>query len=179
MSGVRKYKRLVVPGRFQPPHQGHLATISQALELADEVIIVIGSAQDSFSIKNPLTAGERFMLLEKLLRSRFGADYCRRVKIVPVQDIAMNKVWVQYLRMLLPEFDGVVSGNQLVLMLFEDMGLAAIRPEMHRREECSGTRIRERILRGEDWLSCIPEEIVDDLKRIGFEERLRRLTIDG
>ena len=174
------YRRLVVPGRFQPPHEGHLHTIRHALSLAEEVIIVIGSAQDSFSLKNPLTAGERYMLLEKLLRSRFGEEYCERIKIVPVADIAMNKVWVQYLKMLLPPFDGVVSGNQLVLMLFEDMGLAAIRPPLFNRAECSGTVIREKILKSDpSWVDCVPEEIRKDLEEMGFEERLRRLMIDG
>jgi nicotinamide-nucleotide adenylyltransferase len=176
---MAEYKRLVVPGRFQPPHEGHIHTIKHALGLAEEVIVVIGSAQDSFSAKNPLSAGERYVLLDKLLRSRLGEDYCKRVHIVPVPDIAMNKVWVQYLKMLLPPFDGVVSGNQLVLMLFEDMGLAAIRPPLINREECSGTRIREHIMRGESWEHCVPEEIRDDLKRMGFEERLRRLQEDG
>ena len=176
---AERYTRLVVPGRFQPPHEGHIATIQQALDLADEVIIIIGSAQDSFSMKNPLTAGERMLLLDKLLKARMGENYCKRVKLVPVPDIAMNKVWVQYLRMLLPPFDGVVSGNQLVLMLFEDMGLAAIRPRLKNREKCSGTRIRERILKGEEWRECVPPEIVEDLERMGFAERIRRLQIDG
>jgi nicotinamide-nucleotide adenylyltransferase len=175
----RKYRRLVLPGRFQPPHYGHLHTIKQALDLADEVIIVIGSAQDSFSLKNPLTAGERFYLLDKLLKAHLGEGYCKRVKIVPVADIAMNKVWVQYLRMLLPPFDGVISGNQLVLMLFEDMGLVAIKPELINRDVCSGTKIREKIMRGESWENCVPEEIREDLRRMGFNERIRRLLIDG
>jgi len=177
--GGRRFRRLVVPGRFQPPHEGHVKTIQYALRLADEVIVVIGSAQDSYSLRNPLTAGERYELLDKLLRARLGGDYCRSVRIVPVPDIAMNKVWVQYLRMMLPGFDGVVSGNQLVLMLFEDMGLAAIRPELYNRGECSGTRIREKIARGEEWRVCVPKEIIADLERLGFEERIRRLLIDG
>jgi nicotinamide-nucleotide adenylyltransferase len=174
-----QYRRLVVPGRFQPPHEGHVNTIRYALSLADEVIVIIGSAQDSFSIKNPLTAGERYELLDKLLKNRLGRDYCERVRLVPVPDIAMNKVWVQYLKMLLPPFDGVVSGNQLVLMLFEDMDLVAIKPPLIEREECSGTRIREHILRGEEWEKCVPPEIRDDLRSLGFEHRLRRLLEDG
>ena len=173
------YERLVVPGRFQPPHEGHIHTIKHALSLAREVIVVIGSAQDSFSMKNPLTAGERMFLLDKLLKKRLGVDYCRRIKLVPVQDILMNKVWVHYLRMLLPPFEGVVSGNPLVIMLFEDAGLAAIKPPLLNRAECSGTVIRRKILRGEEWKECVPPEILEDLERLGFAARLRRLTEDG
>jgi nicotinamide-nucleotide adenylyltransferase len=172
----KKYLRLVVPGRFQPPHLGHLETIKYALSLAEEVIVVIGSAQDSFSFENPLTAGERFLLLDKLFKEYFGEDYCKRIKLVPVMDINSNKMWVQYLKMLLPPFEGVVSGNPLVQMLFEDMGLVAIKPPMFRREVCSGTEIRKRILREDErWSECVPKEIIDDLKRMGFIERLIRL----
>jgi len=171
------YKRLVVPGRFQPPHFGHLETIKYSLSLAKEVIVVIGSAQDSFSLKNPLTAGERIVLLDKLLKKYIGEDYCKRIRIIPIMDINSNKIWVQYLRMLLPSFDGVVSGNELVLLLFEDMGLAAIKPPMFKREICSGTEIRRRIISGEkDWTDCIPKDIVEDLKKMGFVKRLKRLA---
>ena len=174
------YERLVVPGRFQPPHEGHVETVRFALKHAREVIVVIGSAQDSHSIRNPLTAGERMALLDKLFKMRFGEDYCRRIKIVPVMDINMNKVWVQYLRLLLPRFDGVVSGNPLVRMLFEDMGLAVLAQPLKNREECCGTVIREKVLRGdESWRSCVPKEILDDLLEMGFVERLRRLVEEG
>ena len=175
-----KYRRLLFPGRFQPPHMGHVAAIRYALELAEELVIVIGSAQDSFSFKNPLTAGERLYLLNKVLVNELGPDYCRRVYVVPVMDIEMNKVWVQYLRMLLGDFDGVVSGNPLVLRLFSDMGLAAIRQPMFNREECSGTKIRQLVLSGSDsWKSCIPPYLLPELKRFDFEERIRQLASEG
>ncbi|MGC9210460.1 MAG: nicotinamide-nucleotide adenylyltransferase [Acidilobus sp.] len=175
-----RYRRLVFPGRFQPPHQGHLSAIKFALDIADELIVVVGSAQDSYSLKNPLTAGERIGLLRKILEREVGPDYCRRVYVVPVMDIEMNKVWVQYLRMLLGDFDGVVSGNPLVLQLFKDMGLAAIRQPMFNREECSGTRIRELVLKGSDkWKECVPDYIIPDLERLGFEERIRQLASEG
>ncbi len=177
---VRRFKRLVVPGRFQPPHEGHVETVRYALEHADEVLVIIGSAQDSHSIRNPLTAGERWFLLDKLFRVRFGEEYCKRIKIIPVMDINMNKVWVQYLRLLLPEFDGVVSGNPLVKMLFEDMGLTVLSQPLRNRRECCGTVIRERILRGdESWKNCVPPEIIDDIVELGFVERLRRLAEEG
>ncbi len=171
------YGRLIIPGRFQPPHYGHIETIKYALSLANEVIVIIGSAQDSFSLENPLTAGERIVLLEKILEKHIGTDYCKRVKIIPIMDINSNKMWVQYLKMLLPPFDGVVSGNELVLLLFEDMGLIAIKPPMFRRKICSGTEIRKRIIEGkENWTECVPKDIIDDLRKIGFVERLRRLS---
>ena len=171
-----KYNRLLVIGRFQPPHLGHVNLVEYALSLAQEVIVVIGSAQDSFSLKNPLTAGERFYLLDKIFRERFGNDYYRRVKIVPVMDINMNKVWVRYLEMLLPPFEGVVSRNPLVKELFLDAGYTVVEQPMFEREKCEGTKIRERVLSGEDWTLCIPEEIKKDLEKLGFTQRLINLS---
>ncbi|MCE4612486.1 MAG: nicotinamide-nucleotide adenylyltransferase [Desulfurococcales archaeon] len=177
---VKRFSRLVVPGRFQPLHEGHLRTIDYTLELSHKAIIVIGSAQESFTLSNPLTAGERFELLETALEERYGDAWPRRISIVPVLDIQMNKVWVQYLRQLLPRFDGVVSGNQLVLALFEDMGLEAIEPPLYRREYCSGTVIRRLVLEGDDkWRECVPPSVIRKLEEYGFEERLRRLYPEG
>lgn len=174
---AERYNRLVLPGRFQPPHLGHVSTIKYALEISRNIIIVVGSAQESYTVKNPLTAGERIFLLEKLLSREIGDDWCRRVSIAPVMDINMNKVWVQYLIQLLPPFEGVVSGNGLVLALFRDMGLAAIKPPMYRRQECSGSVIRGKILKGDrTWVKCVPEYILGDLDRLDFEGRLKSVS---
>lgn len=173
---MARHGRLVVPGRFQPPHLGHARLVEHALSLADEVILVIGSAQESHTLENPLTAGERFHLLRVLLDEEVDS-WRGRVYIVPVMDIQMNAVWVQYLRMLLPPFEGVVSGNPLVRVLFEEMGYASYKPPMYRREACSGRRIRELILQGRsEWRSCLTRGLLGELERLGFEERLRRLA---
>lgn len=178
MGSERKYRRLVVPGRFQPLHMGHLSMLDQAAGMAEEVVVVIGSAQESFTLRNPLTAGERMEMVDAALKWRYGANYRNRFLVVPVPDIVMNKVWVQYLRMLLPPFEGVVSGNELVLALFEDMGLVALRPTLFNRGECSGTKIREKVLkRDESWKNCVPPPVVEYLESVGFEERLRRLAV--
>ncbi len=170
------YHRIVVPGRFQPPHLGHLNLIRQALERAREVIIAVGSAQESFTPTNPLTAGERIEALTLMLREELGKDYFRVFNISPVPDIAMNKVWVQYLRMMLPRFDSVITGNELVAILFEDMGYPVLRPKMYMRGECSGTLIRKLAVSGGDWKKCIHPVVAEFLESIGFVERLRRLT---
>jgi len=172
---VGKYRRGVMPGRFQPIHYGHVHVIEWALEKVEKLIIVIGSAQDSFSFKNPLTAGERYEIIENVVESR---GWRKNVDIVPVMDINSNKQWVKYLEMLLPSFDVAISGNPLVQMLFEDSGYRVLVPPMYRREECSGTEIRRRILEGAEWRRCVPPEAVSLLEKFGFEKRLKRL-VDG
>lgn len=174
---MRRLQAVVVPGRYQPLHQGHLHAFRYALEVADRAYIVVGSAQESFTLKNPLTAGERIVMLEAALDREFGSGWMKRIRIYPVMDINMNKVWVTYLKQLLPPFQGVVSGNELVLALFEDQGLEAIRPPLYKRGECSGTLIRRRILEGDpEWRSCVPPVVARYLDSIGFTHRLVRLS---
>ena len=59
---------IVFIGRFQPYHLGHQAVLRQAISLAKKkVIVLIGSAYASRSIKNPFTLSERTaMILQDL-----------------------------------------------------------------------------------------------------------------
>ncbi|MCE4617196.1 MAG: nicotinamide-nucleotide adenylyltransferase [Desulfurococcales archaeon] len=172
----KKYKRGVMPGRFQPLHHGHLHVVEWALQRVEKILLVIGSAQDSFSFKNPLTAGERYEILERVIEKR---GWKQRIDIVPVMDINSNKQWVKYLEMLLPRFDVGISGNPLVQLLFLDSGYDVLEPPMYRREECSGTIIRRRIVEGKEWRNCVPEETIELLEQFGFPERLKRLAGGG
>ena len=57
--------RGILIGRMQPVHKGHMQVINKILEEVDEIIIGIGSAQLSYELKNPFTAGERVIMLKK------------------------------------------------------------------------------------------------------------------
>jgi bifunctional NMN adenylyltransferase/nudix hydrolase len=49
----RQYDYLVFIGRFQPFHNGHKTVVDKALELSDNVIIVLGSYNQPRSFRNP------------------------------------------------------------------------------------------------------------------------------
>ena len=116
-------------------------------------------------------------MLKILLEEEVGGDWRSRIDIIPVMDIQMNAVWVHYLKMLLPRFEGVVSGNPLVRILFEEAGFKAYKPPMYERKMCSGRRIRSAVLRGDPaWHGCIPASVLEALRSIGFEERVKRLS---
>jgi len=55
----KEYDLIVYIGRFQPFHNGHKATIERASELADNVLVLIGSANGPRTIRNPWTYQER------------------------------------------------------------------------------------------------------------------------
>ena len=111
-----KKVRGILIGRMQPVHNGHMQIIDKILEEVDEIIIGIGSAQLSHSIKNPFTAGERIGMVSQALAER-GVDPTRYY-IIPMQDINFNALWVSHVKMLTPAFTKVYSGNHLVKQLF-------------------------------------------------------------
>lgn len=59
----KKYDTLVFIGRFQPVHNAHIEIIRRATKLAKQVVIVIGSANQPRTYKNPFTWRERSLML--------------------------------------------------------------------------------------------------------------------
>ena len=56
---TKQYDYLVFIGRFQPFHNGHASVITKALELANKVIVLAGSANRPRYWYNPFTFDER------------------------------------------------------------------------------------------------------------------------
>ncbi|MHA2255858.1 MAG: adenylyltransferase/cytidyltransferase family protein [Candidatus Heimdallarchaeaceae archaeon] len=57
--------RALYLGRFNPPHKGHIHAIEYILNQPDidEIIILIGSGEKAYSLKNPFTGGERLEMV--------------------------------------------------------------------------------------------------------------------
>ncbi|CAN7293167.1 bifunctional nicotinamide-nucleotide adenylyltransferase/Nudix hydroxylase [Acidovorax sp. LjRoot118] len=88
------YDTALYIGRFEPVHQGHMALLQHALDSARQVIVVMGSAWQARSPKNPFTAGER----EQMLREALPEADRARVQVLPVRDYYNEAVWVQAVR---------------------------------------------------------------------------------
>lgn len=91
----RQYDYLVFIGRFQPFHVGHKEVLDKALELADKVIVLVGSSNQPRTIKNPFTFAERKdMIRESYMRSPLSEDDeefpANRIVIEPLRDNKYN-----------------------------------------------------------------------------------------
>lgn len=170
-----KESRGLLVGRMQPIHNGHLQVIKKTLEEVDEIIIGIGSAQLSHSTKDPFTAGERVMMLTKAL-SENNID-SSNYYIIPLVDILMNAVWVSHVKMLTPPFEKVFSGNPLVQQLFTEEGYDVAIPPLFNRNELSGTEVRKRMIKNEDWKSLVPNSIVEIIDKINGIQRIKHLSL--
>jgi bifunctional NMN adenylyltransferase/nudix hydrolase len=83
-------------GRFQVLHHGQLALIRQALTLAPRCVVVLGSAHQARSPRNPFTWRER---AEMILLALPEADR-ERVEFAPVRDFYQGQRWAQAVRVM-------------------------------------------------------------------------------
>ncbi len=83
---MKQFDLLVFIGRFQPLHNVHIEIIYNALEIAHNTLILVGSANLARNIKNPFTYLERKeMLLSSL------PDNLDTYHISPLQDYLYNE----------------------------------------------------------------------------------------
>jgi len=166
--------RALYIGRFQPFHYGHLEVIRKILNENDELIIAIGSAQESHTKQNPFTAGERFEIIRSnLVAERFDLA---KIYIVPVEDIKRNSLWVAHVKSLVPKFDKVYSNEPLVKILFNEAGVKVIKTPLFSRADYSSTNVRNTILSCGNWEKLVPRPTYEYIESINGVERLKRIN---
>jgi nicotinamide-nucleotide adenylyltransferase len=158
-------------GRFQPFHSGHQQLVESIATEIDELVIGIGSADASHTVRNPFTAGERMVMISNVL-----ADIDVQTYVVPLEDIERNAVWVSHVESMCPPFDVVYSNNPLVIRLFDEADYEVRDSQMIDRGRLRGTRIREQIIDGEQWKDRVPQAVVDAIAEIDGVERLRTIA---
>ena len=88
----KKFDFLIFIGRFQPFHSGHLKVIEKAMEQSEKVIMLIGSAHQPRSIRNPWLFQER----DEMIRHCLTTDESKRLITAPLMDVTYNdELWVK------------------------------------------------------------------------------------
>jgi len=164
--------RVLFPGRFQPFHLGHLSVVKWALERFDELVLIVGSAQESHTLYNPFTAGERVEMIYNELEEE---SLYNKVFLFPLMESISNKNWIHDIELVSPKFDAVITGNPLVITSIRDK-YEVIVPKQFNREKYNSTLIRSMILKGEDWKDLVPYPVYEFIKRIHGEERMVDLS---
>lgn len=88
------YDTAILIGRFQPVHSGHLALLREARARARRAIVIVGSAHQARTPKNPFTWQER----EAMLRGALPAQDAARLTVLPVRDYYDEPVWARAVR---------------------------------------------------------------------------------
>lgn len=137
-------------GRFQPFHLGHLSAVKQALEQIDFLTIGIGSSQYSGTDENPFTADQRQKMIELALDEAGIPRERYEIRFIP--DIHDSPNWPAHVKKIVPEFDTLFLSNRgLVDQLFAQYAPEVKRVQLKHEVHISGTQIREKMKRGEDW----------------------------
>ncbi|UCE91342.1 MAG: nicotinamide-nucleotide adenylyltransferase [Methanobacteriota archaeon] len=161
--------RGLIVGRFQPFHKGHLKAIQEALSQSDDIVVVIGSAEESHTADNPLTASERY----QTIISSLSEEEVTRTHVVPIRDIHRYSVWVNHIESYVPPFDVVFSNSPITRSLFSQVGYEVRGTKAYNPKQYNGSEIRKRIVEGGKWRHLVPQPVARMIDELGLQERLR------
>jgi nicotinamide-nucleotide adenylyltransferase len=162
-------------GRFQPFHLGHLELVRQILNENNEIIILIGSSQANYTIKNPFTAGERvWMIRNSLIEAKIDMS---KVFLVNVTDDENNVKWFSNIRSVSPPFKVIYTGNNFVKTLLKRETVIIKEPKLFEKNLLKGTVIRKLILEDNaKWQELVSEAVRKIFSEIDAVERIRTIS---
>lgn len=112
---TKQYKEAVLIGRFQPFHNGHLRNVKQAADLAEKVHILIGSAYQPRTIKNPFTHTERMKMIMSILEDE-GLDH-NKFKFSYIRDYGYNdNLWIREVQQAVKGSDKSLNDSDVVIL---------------------------------------------------------------
>ncbi|MBW2997321.1 nicotinamide-nucleotide adenylyltransferase [Candidatus Woesearchaeota archaeon] len=163
---------ILILGRFQPLHKGHLKVIEDAYKEDKDIVIAIGSAQVTDRKENPFSAEERKLMLEKTLEANNI-----KAKIILVPDIACDDTYVGHVEEFVGDKpDKIITENEWTIDLFKKAGYDVhITP---RYFDISATDIRDKISKDEPWEDLVPTETLKVLKEINCVDRIKKISQD-
>lgn len=98
---MNNYDVIVYIGRFQPPHLAHIETIKQALKQSSNVVVLVGSATQPRTTKNPFTWDER----AEMIKASVPQEYVDSLVVAPIRDKKYNDPqWVKQVQEIVQIF---------------------------------------------------------------------------
>ncbi|MBU0531700.1 MAG: nicotinamide-nucleotide adenylyltransferase, partial [Candidatus Uhrbacteria bacterium] len=164
----------VFVGRFQPFHNGHLMVVKGMAKTCGKVIIVIGSAQESNTAKNPFTATERKDMIQRSLQDidlipQFDIDFRE------IEDMKDDGAWADAVIDACGDISIVWTGDEWTKKCFEDKGIEV--KDIVEVPGISATMIRDKIKNGDEfWRDSVPEEVAKTISEIEGITRIKKIS---
>ena len=174
---MKKFKRGLYWGRFNPPHNGHLKVIRHLLDnKCAGLVIAIGSALSSHEPRNPFTGGERLLMLKAMLEEAKIAGKC---VIVQVPDVPGSYSATAHNAVLLsPKFDCVFTNRPVIADVFGQMGFAVESFPDFERLKFNATGVRKALETGKSIGKLVPPAVGKWLAENKGAERMRTVELD-
>jgi nicotinamide-nucleotide adenylyltransferase len=165
-------KNMLIIGRFQPFHSGHLAIIKKYHAKGFFIKIVIGSSQKAHQRDNPFTDDERVEMIKKALDAGNISDY----EIISIPDVPNDKDWVELVKKKTGSVDVLFTGNPWVKKLFrnESVDLHEYNERFDRIKGIKAKDIRMNLLNSKSSKG-LPKAVFDHLKIIRAFDRLKEM----
>lgn len=158
-------------GRFQPFHLGHLDALKFALSKVENLWIGIGSSNKPNQKQNPFSADER----KQMILSSIDESILNRIQIFYIPDLENHEKWIENIDTIVPKFDVIFSNDELTQHLYSKRGIKVISVPFTKRDELSGTNIRDKINSNQQWENLVPEGTKKILQKLGANDRLNSL----
>ena len=170
---MKEYELGLICGRFSHIHKGHQLLIDKSLEICKNTIILVGSAQESNTLRNPFTSDYRIKLIKKIYN-------CPEIKISELQDMTneydVTSKWGQYVIDKTIEKAGkmadvIISGNdESRKKWFSKEQTKNVKEIFINKNNLriSATELRGYLLINDkkNWSQYVSEKIIDDFEEI-------------
>jgi len=158
-------------GRFQPFHLGHLEALCFALSKVDKLWVGLGSSNKPSEKNNPFSANER----KEMILSSIDDSMKNRIEIYFIPDMDNHVKWIEKIDTIVPKFDLVFSNDELTKHLYSKRDVQVISIPFVKRDELSGTNIRDLIVGDQKWEHLVPSGTRFFLEKCHVKDRLKIL----
>lgn len=156
---AKKYSVALFIGRFQPFHNGHLYSLKKAVEIADRVVVGVGSANEAKTENNPLDLVQRVQMVDEVIEQEKLSTYV--LKVVGIDDYPSDDDWMREVEQKVGGFDVVVGNNSWTNNVIKESGRKVYKTGFHNRDELEGVKIRKLISDGDSsWMERVPSYLV-------------------
>ena len=158
-------------GRFQPFHLGHLEALQFALSKVDKLWLGLGSSNKPIEQNNPFSAEER----KKMILSSIDDSMKNKITIYFIPDLDNHVKWIEKIDTIVPSFDIVFSNDPLTDHLYSKRSVQVMTIPFLKRDQLSGTRVRDLIKSDQKWDDLVPFGTKLILENLDSKNRLQIL----
>ena len=158
-------------GRFQPFHLGHLEALQFALSKVDKLWIGLGSSNKPIEKSNPFSAEER----KEMILSSIDDSMKNKITIYFIPDVDNHVKWIKKIDTIVPKFNIIFSNDPLTDHLYSKRTVQVISIPFLKRDQLSGTRIRDLIKSDQKWNDLVPSGTKLILENLDLKNRIKIL----